>query len=229
MAILDLTKIFTISRPKAQIEIEVEAISDMQKGESYTAFGKRMCMLTNGNVLTLRTILQRIYHYEKSRQLNDENLQHQRREAIIKEIEKKDVEISDAQTQKKSCQKEVENFETEISELKQKRLEATNKNGQENKMAKLKLILGCIILVVLTVYLFVFYSSTFFSAFFKDFGTGDFSVGEAMFDSQTIPKAFEAGLGELIFILSAPIIFMGLGFALHFFQYRKALQNISKL
>ncbi|MDE6369109.1 MAG: hypothetical protein K2K94_07715, partial [Muribaculaceae bacterium] len=167
MAILDLTKIFTVSRPKAQVEVEIEAIADMQKGESYTAFGKRMCMLTNGNVLTLRTILQRIYHYEKSRQLNDENLQHQRREAIIKEIEKKDVEISDAQTQKKACHKEIENFETEISELKEKRLEAINKNGQENKMAKLKLILGCIILVVLTIYLFVFYSSTFFSAFFK--------------------------------------------------------------
>lgn len=227
---LDLSKLFKVKNSKeAEVSIVVDTITEMQEGESYTAFGKRMCMVTNGSTLTLRTILQRIYHYEKSRQLNDENIQNHRKTSIIKEIERKDIEITDAQTRKIACQQSINNLENEISELKETRLEATNKNGQLNKMARIKLILGCIILAILTIYLFVFYSSTFYSAFFKDFGSGDFSVGEAMFDAQTLTKAYNDGFGELIFILSAPIIFMGLGFALHFFSVQKGIAKYFKI
>lgn len=226
----DLTKLFSIRKPQKPIPtIEIDSISELQVGENYTSFGKRMCMMTHGSTLTLRVILQRIYHYERGQQLKDENMQKQRRDNIIKEIENKDVEISEAQTQKNCCKQEIVNLENEIGELKEKRLEALNKNGEINKMSRIKLILGCIILTILTVYLFVFYSSTFYSAFFKDFGATELSVGAAMFDAQTIPKAINDGFGELLFVLSAPIIFMGLGFALHFFSVQKGIAKYFKI
>lgn len=231
MAFPDISKLFKTASPETETVTvkEIDSISEMQPGESYTSFGKKMCMISNGSTLTLRTILQRIYHFEKSRQLNDENLQIRRRNNILKDIEKKDVEMSDAQTQMKKIKQDVENLTDDISELKAQRIEAINKNGQLNKMARLKLILGCIILFILTAYLFVFYSSTFYSAFFKDFGSSDLTIGAAMFDAQTFPNALEAGLGELVFILSAPIIFMGLGFALHFFSVQKGISKYFKI
>lgn len=88
-------------------------------------------------------------------------------------------------------------------------------------MAKVKLVIGLVILAILTLYLFVFYSSTFYSAFFKQFDA-NITIGAAMFDSQAIPHALNDGLGELVFILCAPIIFMGLGYGLHFFMLQES-------
>ena len=83
----DLTKLFSIRKPqKPTPTIEIDATSELQVGENYTSFGKRMCMMANGSALTLRVILQRIYHYERGQQLKDENMQKQRRDNIIKEI-----------------------------------------------------------------------------------------------------------------------------------------------
>lgn len=103
-------------------------------------------------------------------------------------------------------------------------------NGQVNRTAKVKLYIGGFILVLLTVYLFVFYSSTFYSAFFKDFmAAGSTSVGAHMFDSQAISASLAAGIGQLVFVLSAPIIFLGLGFALHYFSKEKGAWKILKI
>lgn len=226
----DLTKLFSIRKPQEAVTaVEVDSISELQVGENYTSFGKRMCMMTHGSTLTLRVILQRIYNYERRQQLNDENMQRQRRDNIIKEIERKDIDISDTQTRKNGIKQAIDNLGNEIVELKEKILEAKDKNGQINKMSRIKLILGCIILTILTVYLFVFYSSTFYSAFFKNFGASQLSVGAAMFDSQAIPNALNDGFGELLFVLSAPIIFMGLGFALHFFSIQKGYAKYFKI
>lgn len=201
----------------------------MQPNETYAAFGHRICLVTNGNVLTLRTILQRIYSQEKANQIKDENLQQQQKIQINKEINENDLEIENQQAHKRSLELEINNVQTSISELKQNLSEAKNKIGQENKMARLKLTLGCIIIAILTVYLFVFYGSTFYSAFFKNFGSTEISIGSAMFDANAFANALYAGFGELIFILSAPIIFMGLGFALHFFSIQKGFSKYLKI
>lgn len=201
----------------------------MQPNETYAAFGHRICLVTNGNVLTLRTILQRIYSQEKANQIKDEKLQQQQKIQISKEINENELEIENQHAHKRSLELEINNTQTSISELKQKLSEAKNKIGQENKMARLKLTLGCIIIAILTVYLFVFYGSTFYSAFFKNFGSAEISIGSAMFDANAFVNALNAGFGELIFILSAPIIFMGLGFALHFFSIQKGSSKYLKI
>ena len=68
------------------------------------------------------------------------------------------------------CKQRQQDKKDRISELNVEKKELKNKAYEVNKTAKLKLILGLIILVPLTFYLFLFYSSTFYSAFFKDFG-----------------------------------------------------------
>lgn len=43
----------------------------------------------------------------------------------------------------------------------------------------------------------------------------------AMFDANALSKALETSFTELCFVLSAPVIFMGLGFSLHFFSVQE--------
>ena len=81
----------------------------------------------------------------------------------------------------------------------------------------MRMVIGLVILIPLTIYLFMFYSSTFYSAFFRQASTLT-NVMNTMFDSQALIHAYNEGLFELMFVLSAPIIFLGLGYVLHIFS-----------
>ncbi|MDE6049585.1 MAG: hypothetical protein K2G09_07830, partial [Paramuribaculum sp.] len=197
--------------------------------EDYISYGSRICQITNGNTLTLRTILQRIFCQEKASQSNDINVQQQYKNKIKDEISEKESQMSDAKSEKQNVELKIEHIHNRITELKQKLVEEKNKIGQDNKMDQLKLNIGCIILFFMTIYLFVFYSSTFYSAFFKTFGADNISIGTAIFDPSAFVNAYNDGLGELILILAAPIIFMGLGFSLHFFNIQKNVHKYPKI
>ncbi len=64
-------------------------------------------------------------------------------------------------------QKQREECEKRMKELQDEKVRIKNERYQVNKDAKLKLIIGLVILLPLTFYLFLFYSSTFYSAFFS--------------------------------------------------------------
>ncbi len=82
----------------------------------------------------------------------------------------------------------------------------------------------------MTLYLFIFYSSAFYSAFFKNFlAEGVDDISEAIFDAQAVPKSWVAGMGQFLFVLSAPIIFLGLGFALHYISKDKGIAAVAKV
>ena len=85
------------------------------------------------------------------------------------------------------------------------------------RVDRIALVIGTVILAFLTLYLFVFYSSASYSAFFKEFGQSDLAVATAIFDAQAISKALRDGFTELILILSMPFVFLGLGYLIHKF------------
>ena len=51
----------------------------------------------------------------------------------------------------------------------------------------------------------------------------------SMFDANALSKALETSITELCFVLSAPVIFMGLGFSLHFFTIQKTWTKYIKM
>ena len=55
------------------------------------------------------------------------------------------------------------------------------------------------------------------------------NVMNAMFDANALSNAANAGMAELGFVLSAPVIFLGLGFGLHFFAMQKGAQKYIKM
>jgi len=231
MALKDLRSMFALKRDEGELSasksvplptIDYANPDAIQQGETYNHYGMRMCGKVAGGTSYLTPFLQRVYTSEKQRQANDAARQEAARQNIQNQINDKQAEqektsnaIAELEDKIHACNNRIEEWREKISRL----INAGNQG--KNKEAKIKMILGCTILVPLTVYLFVFYSSTFYSAFFRDFAQGNIGLGTAMLDPQAIPAAFNDGIVELFFILAAPVIFLGLGFSLHFFTLQK--------
>lgn len=199
-------------------------ISPTAKGtqEPYKDYGARICGIVAADNNALRPWLQNVYTQEYQEQAKDNNKQQQAKEKIKADIAAVDIKITAEEnnlqaetTKEKAEQDKATEKEAEIAILK-------DKGDTVNKANRTKTIVGLIILIPLTLYLFIFYSSTFYSAFFKDFSqAADLGIRAAMFDSQALSHAYSTGVTELLFVLCAPIIFMGLGFCLHIFMTKK--------
>lgn len=188
--------------------------------ETYVYYGTRICGKVTASLPALSAFLPRVFNAEKQRQIADEELQQRHKDELAKKLEETDRNIANAKAEINKAENKIASINDELSNLKEKLIEAKNLNGEVNKMARVKLILGLVILSILTIYLVAFYSSTFYSAFFKSFDA-EISIGAAMFDPQAFPHAIADGFGVVIFILCAPIIFMGLGYGLHFFMQQE--------
>lgn len=220
---MTLKTIFKPSVPVATSNASTSPASAVQSdssakhdGETFHNWGLRFCAMVNASQYSLVPSLQRVYNYMYSEQVNNINLQEQQKQNIRGEITQKQTDIEQKKNAVSACQSNIETAQNKILECQQAKTEIKNKAYEVNKEAKIKLIIGLVILIPLTIYLFLFYSSTFYSAFFKDFSTGE-NVLNAMFDAQALSHSIKAGISEFFFVLCAPVIFLGLGFALHFF------------
>ena len=91
----------------------------------------------------------------------------------------------------------------------------------KERLNKVGFIIGLVITVFLTGYLFLFYSSATYSAFFKEFTRNDIGIASSIFDPKAIQKAYSDGTFELALIVLAPFIFLGLGFLMHKFSEKR--------
>jgi len=156
-------------------------------------------------------------------------LQEQARANTQAEIDQKNLDKQSVENQKSSHHNNINDFNHKIGELREEKRQIQNGKEKVNKQERLKLIIGIIIILPLTFYLFLFYSSTFYSAFIRE--AEDFtSLTSAMFDGNALSNAFAAGTAKFALCLTSPFIFLALGFALHFFttqndklKYVKAL------
>lgn len=191
-----------------------------QDGETYRHWGLRVCAIVNGSSFALAPYLHNVYNYIYKEQVNNQTMQDAQHKQLESQIEKKDNDIKSLYKQIDKNKEQIDDCKKRIAELENEKNNIKNEKYKVNKDAKLKLIIGLVILIPLTFYLFLFYSSTFYSAFFKDFAENA-NVLNSMFDAEALSKASTDSFTELCFVLCAPIIFMGLGFALHFFTIQK--------
>ena len=197
-------------------------------GETYEQWGTRICGIVSGSNTTLPPYLQKVYNYIYAEQAQNVELQQAAKANTQAEIDKKNQDISFLNKKINDAKSSIDTFNRKIDELKEEKQEIMSSKEKVNKEQRIKLIIGLIILVPLTFYLFLFYSSTFYSAFFRD-PSSITDVMNSMFDANAIANAYSAGLSELGFVLSAPIIFMGLGFSLHFFSVQEGKSKYIKM
>ncbi len=213
---MDLKQLFSLRQPTSQSLPAEQNTTQIKDRETYTQYGIRICGMTTGRLNALEAHLNKVYNIEISRQKDDEAFQQSKRDELASTKARKETDKNNEESSISHAELEKQNLEDKKAEIKAE-LDALKANeGTLNRMQRAKLIISLLIIVPLTVYLFIFYSSTFYSAFFKEFGYTEMAVGAAMFDSRAIPDAAQHGFGELLFILFAPVIFLGFGIAIHF-------------
>lgn len=197
--------------------------AEREQRESYHDYGARICGIVTGSLPALTSYLTKIYTEERRDQINDQNTQEQLREKRMSELAQANASIANIEADIASIQSRIANDRNNLSDKENELSEAIAKDGEVNKMARIKLIIGISILAILTVYLFIFYSSTFYSAFlFNPYSQQNVSLGTAMFNTQALSLAWNEGIGTFIFIITAPVIFMGLGYTLHYFAIQES-------
>ena len=221
----------TSKKPKENVVPETQVQNNPEsrrQGETYEQWGTRICGIVTGRLTALTPYLQKVYNSIYNEQADNIELQKAARANTQAEIERKNEEIRVVNEKIEGVNSEIDETTKKIEELKAERQEIKSGKEKVNKEQRLKLIIGLIIIIPLTFYLFLFYSSTFYSAFFRD-PSSMTTVMNSMFDSNALVNAYADGIAELGFVLSAPIIFLGLGFALHFFSVQEGKMKYLKM
>lgn len=194
----------------------------IRQDETYHQYGLRICGRVTGSQPALTPYLSKIFNEEKRLQYKDEDTQIRLKQRLEQDVIHIEGDIARKETQKNSLEAKNQDLDDKLSETGERLSAAKAKDGEINKMARMKLIIGISILLLLTIYLFIFYSSTFYSAFlYQPNPDSDISLGSAMLNAKAYSEAIQLGFGSIIFIITAPIIFLGLGYSLHFFMVQK--------
>lgn len=215
----------TSSQPDITFKISSTSNPDnIQPGETYTNYGKRICMKTAGEPMSLAAVLQHIYASKKQEMIDNKTLQEAHKASTQNAANQVDLKITTLKSANAVLDGKIGTSSDKISDLESEISALQASNGEKNKQAVVKFWIGCFILLILTVYLFIFYSSTFYSAFIH---TPE-DVSSAMFDPQAIPNAFSHGIMSGLFLCTVPIIFLGLGFGLHYISEQQGIGKYIK-
>jgi peptidoglycan hydrolase CwlO-like protein len=198
---------------------------------SYNEWGFRQAGRLDGSsngLLAMLAIVSDDFIHNATNHQSDRNENIKKAETIKNQLLDKKESIVTKSTKAES---EINDFKTKISNLRRE-ISEIKKNPQSvlpDKISKVSFIIGLLILVALTIYLFIFYSSASYSAFFKEFTLNQLGIANSIFDPKALSNALKDGTTELILIISMPFVFIGLGFLIHKFQEQKGVSKFFKI
>ncbi|WP_323787907.1 ABC transporter permease [Psychroserpens sp.] len=230
-AIKNLFKLKSKSESKPSVEVIDTEDAREQLRITYYQSGYGASTKASGDPITLGVSLLNLYNSFENlcrKQLNEQKIlkqpykEEQEREKT--ELKKRETALSIYDDQILTIESNIESFKFQMVDVKSN----PEKYGVDaDKKPKAQFLIGLILLVPITIYLFVFYISASYSAFFKDFETG--SLTAAIFDANALNKAISDGWLEAVFVGTIPFVFMGLGYLVHMFQNSKNLMSYFKL
>lgn len=235
---MDLSKLkkglFSVKEQTEKKEEVLLTSIDTEKKDkiTYQDYGFLQAGKLGGSIAGLRVSLQKIY-YDFKQDVKDDIA---RQEELKKPYK---VQIEDYIGDNERLEKKIEKVKTEYipkSKLKIEKLKDELSNIKKNPhevtgddAGTASFVIGGVILLFLTVYLFIFYSSASYSTFFKEFSLNEIGVANSIFDPQALTKAFNDGFTELLLILTIPFVFLGLGYLIHKFQQQKGFLKFIKV
>lgn len=214
--------LFASASPKVdEREQQKTSIHLVQAKESYQDMGFRQAGRLGGTISGLRVCLQRIHHDHRQEARSDQDRQKKLMRPYRDELNGHEHDaVRQLAEEAKIREERIPELRQRIEE-KRKEISAIRQDpslviGEDT--GKAGFIIGLVILVFLTIYLFLFYSSATYSAFFKEFTISNIGVARSIFDPQAIRNALAEGPGELGLILTIPFVFLGLGYLIHKMQ-----------
>lgn len=209
------------------------AVTDGERTEprvDYKTHGLIVAGACKGALAALKPSLVSIIESIKKHLISDQKKQEQYKQGIREKIAEKEAELKSKDALIQICQDKIAQLRQTISDIKDKiaHVKAHPEDYDADRINKVYVWIGGILLTFLTIYLFIFYSSASYSAFFKSFTHDDDKVSQAIFDAQALSAAWERGALGLFFILLIPFVFLGLGFLIHRFQERGGSLGVIK-
>ena len=199
---------------------------------SYRRYGFVQAGMMKGRTEGLRICLDAVYEQHMAEMERDVNRQEELRKPYR-------ITLQEVTGLGEGIKSQVEMYEKELIPSKKTRIEDLRKEITEIRknpehytgvhVGKAGFYIGVFILLLLSLYLFIFYSSASYSAFFKEFKVDDIVVTKAIFDANALANALKDGVTELIFILTIPFVFIGLGYLIHKFQEGKGFGKYAKI
>lgn len=214
---LNIKNLFKTTPQPQSVSLEEE----IKNHQTFNQYGQTTCATAQGSDITLVPYLQKIFLYDKNEQAQNIILQNQYKQQAQIDINRHENNKNGYQLQKNHLSEQIDNAEKEIKDLEAEKIRIQSSDHKDNKDLKIKCLLGVIILLPLTFYLFLFYSSSFYSGFLASTEDAIGDVSLAMFNPQAFNKAFGASVTMGLLMLTFPVVFLGLGFALHFFTEQK--------
>lgn len=200
-----------------------------REGQTYDEWGFDQALKQMGSFLAYATcwkLLKEDYRRNQHSRCEED----EKRIAQAKsDYEVKEVERRNLESLIEALKGKISDYQYKIQHLKQDIIDINSSPATKDGASWVSFIIGLVILVGLTIYLFMFYTSATYSAFFKDFTPEDNEVAKAIFDAQALSKAWEDGVMELLLILTIPFAFLGLGYLIHKFQEQEGWAKYVKI
>lgn len=217
---------------KAEKSKEIKPEIETNEKISFRRFGFVQGGMMKGRTEGLRICLDSVYETHMAEMRRDENKQEELRKPYKATLQDLLAANEGLKSQIKMVETEIiPARKTRIEELKQEIVEI-RKNPEHYTgihVGKVGFYIGVFILSLLSIYLFIFYSSASYSAFFKEFKVDDIVITKAIFDANAIDSGLKDGITELIFLITIPFVFIGLGYLIHKFQEAKGYSKYFKI
>jgi len=217
---------------KNKIEDITKPESTLEEKISYRRWGFIQGGMMKGKTEGLRICLDAVYEQHMAEMRRDENKQEELRKPYKSTLQELLAHSDGSKSQIKMLEEEIiPKRKTKIEELKKEIIDI-RKNPEHytgTHVGNVGFYIGLFILSILSIYIFIFYSSASYSAFFKEFKVDDIVITKAIFDANAISNGLKDGITELIFILSIPFVFIGLGYLIHKFQETKGMTKYFKI
>lgn len=229
MGLLKVTKdLFTVNETPSTDTATAEPAETGRTEITYQDYGYHQASLLGGSIAGVRVCLQKIYYDFKEKIKNDKERQEELKMPRRVKLEEHKGDIDRWENRiKKLKEEDLPELKRRVETLKEEK-KYLREHPQEivsDLTGKPSFYIGCFILSVLTIYLFVFYSSASFSAFFKKFDPAKIEVANAIFDADALSQSFERGVMQLLLIITIPSVFLALGYLIHKFQEDKKVGN----
>lgn len=227
-----LKKLFTVKSEEKKEVIDNSTTDDISKIRiTYYESGLAASRKASGSAINLVTCLSNVYNSFEDQCRKQEIEQDKLKRPYIEEVDRKKSELKKLETLKEINEDKLSSIVKEVDACK-KDIINVKTNPEEyglvvDKKPKANFYIGLFLIIPITIYLLVFYISASYSAFFKIFD--DDSLSAAIFDAESLTKAWSHGALEAILIFTIPFVFMGLGYLIHMMQNEKTKGYFMKL
>lgn len=218
----------------SQKDEPIQSSMDTEPAEkiSFRRFGFVQAGMMKGRTEGLKVCLDSVLQTHMAEEARSKSMQEERRKPFR-------AALQDLLASGDSLKAQIQMYENDLIPAKKTRIEDLKKEIIDIRknpehytgvhVGKAGFVIGVSILALLSIYLFIFYSSASYSAFFKEFKPDDIIITRAIFDANAISNSLKDGITELIFLLTIPFVFIGLGYLIHKFQEGKGFAKYAKI